>query len=42
MGQLVQKSRMNFEKENARSALNLEKSSALTQDGKQLTRQKFC
>lgn len=42
MGQLVQKTRMNFKKENARSALNLEKSTALTQDGKQLNRQKFC
>lgn len=31
-----------FKEENARSALNLEKSSALTQNGKQLSRQKFC
>lgn len=36
------KKRMNFKKENARSALNLEKLSALTQDEKQLTRYKFC
>lgn len=36
------KTRMNFKKENARSALNLERSSALTQHGKQLSRQKFC
>lgn len=32
------KNRMNFKKENARSAFNLEKLSALTQDEKQLTR----
>lgn len=31
-----------FKEENTRSALNLEKSSALTQNGKQLTRQQLC